>query len=134
MGFGQSAGSMLLDMYTLAFREQPLLHSVIGESGCATSGFQHSNKGAKWAKVAQSVGCPTGAAGLDCMRKKSDAEITKGVGKAGRVGVGGPFSPVVDGKIIWSDAQSTARAKQGLFAKVVSWLARNRVNEELTSN
>jgi carboxylesterase type B len=120
MLFGQSAGSMLLDMYTLAWPEDSLIHAVIGQSGSATSGFALDNKGSKWASVARSVGCGSGPSSVECMRKKSDADIIKAVGSAGRSGVAGPFAPVVDGKIVWSNSEASKRAKQGLFAKVVS--------------
>jgi carboxylesterase type B len=118
MIFGQSAGSMLLDMYTMAFREDPIVHAVIGESGSATSGFALNTRNAKWLLVAQSLGCGPGPKSVDCMRGKTEAEITKAVGSAGRNGVAGPFSPVVDSKVVWSNAQYATRAKQGLFAKV----------------
>lgn len=120
MLFGQSAGSMLIDMYTLAYTSDPLIHAAIGESGSATSGFALENKGAKWAKVAQALGCGSGAPSVDCLRTKADADIIKAVGNAGRSGVAGPFAPVVDGKLVWSNAEATSRAKKGLFAKVVS--------------
>jgi carboxylesterase type B len=118
MIFGQSAGSMLLDMYTMAFREDPIVHAVIGESGSSTSGFAINPRNAKWLKVSQALGCGAGSKSVDCLRQKTEAEITKAVGKAGRNGVAGPFSPVVDGKVVWSNAQYATRAKQGLFAKV----------------
>jgi carboxylesterase type B len=118
MIFGQSAGSMLLDMYTMAFREDPIFHAVIGESGSSTSGFALNAKNAKWLRVSRAVGCGSGPKSVDCMRQKTEADITKAVGGAGRNGVAGPFSPVADSKVVWSNAQYAARAKQGLFAKV----------------
>jgi len=120
MIFGQSAGSMLIDMYTLAFPSDPLIHAAIGESGSATSGFALNNHGAKFAAVAKELGCDSGPASVECLRKISDPDIIKAVGKAGRSSVAaGAFSPVVDNKLVWSNSDAIARAKQGLFAKVV---------------
>lgn len=123
MIFGQSAGSMLIDMYTMAYPSDPLIHAAIGQSGSATSGFALDNKGAKFGKVAQALGCGSGPASVDCLRKKSDGDITKAVGNAGRSGVAGPFAPVVDRKVVWSNAEAMARAKNGLFAKIVSLMS-----------
>jgi carboxylesterase type B len=118
MMFGQSAGSMLLDMYSMAYPQDPIVSAIIGESGSANSGFALDNKNAKWNSVARSVGCSSGQASVECMRKKTEAEITKAVGNAGRSGVAGPFAPVVDSKVVWSRSGTIARQRQGLFAKV----------------
>lgn len=109
---------MLLDMYSLAFPSDPIVHAIWGHSGSSTSGFAVNNRGSKWAKVSGALGCGSGSASVDCMRRKGEAEINKAVGGAGRSGVAGPFSPVVDGKTVWSNSQYASRAKQGLFAKV----------------
>jgi hypothetical protein len=108
---------MLLDMYTMAFREDPIVHSIIGESGSATYGFARDNKGAKWLRVSQALGCGSGPPSVDCMRQKTEPQIMSAVGSAGRSSVAGPFSPVVDGKVVWSNSQYAIRAKRGLFAK-----------------
>lgn len=102
----------------MAYAQDPIVAAIIGESGSSASGFALSNGGSKWNTVARGVGCPTGAAGLECMRKKSEADITKAVGSAGRSGVAGPFAPVVDGKTVWSNSQVASRQRQGLLAKV----------------
>lgn len=118
----------MADIYSMAYPKDPIIHGIIGESGSANTPFLDNTSLASaggqknWYQVAKAVGCnETGPASVSCMRAKSTAEITKAASSLqSKKGPTVAFGPSSDGKLYWSVKEVNKRAKQGLFAKIVS--------------
>lgn len=102
--FGQSAGSQIVDFYSFAFLEDPIVNGFIMQSGFAYNSPSPQETG--WLNSSSAVNC-TGEQNLQCMRSKSMLEIL--------AGATGYFGPTADEKIAFADYQS--RREQGLFIK-----------------
>jgi cholinesterase len=119
--FGESAGGGATDYYTFAWKDDPIVHSVIPMSGSVfTRGIAATENNEAWFSASAKLGCGGDSAGektLQCMKEKSWKDVLKFVQSGMRV-PGKTFGPIFDEKIIFKDY--SARAKAGLFARVVS--------------
>jgi carboxylesterase type B len=127
--WGQSAGAMSVDYYNFAYPKDPIVSSLIMDSGTAlldssTSGTgdpTHSN----FTFVAGHLGCGnlSPQAELACMRKVSVADIESFIEVYQDNGTHPSitFSPVIDNRTRFANYTARALAKE--FAQVVSLAA-----------
>ncbi|KAL2069387.1 hypothetical protein VTL71DRAFT_14066 [Oculimacula yallundae] len=126
--FGQSAGSASVDYFTFAWKDDPIAHGFIEESGSALGpagglgAISASTAAGYWNAVAAKLGCGNGSSSeedavLTCMKGKSYPDILKAVaaGSSG-TGIGTTFSPTVDEVVVFSNY--TSLAMSGQFAKL----------------
>lgn len=122
--FGESAGAASVDLYSYAYRRDPIVKGFIAQSGAASNrggGIDAVQKA--WYEASEKIGCGGAAAGnqtVECMRKKTTQEILDSIRPEGAVlalGSSG-FTPVADGKIVFSDYED--RRSRGQFIKAVS--------------
>ena len=115
--FGESAGSTSVDLYAFAWKDDPIAHAFICESGSALTNQLISNSSDAWFNVSQQLGCggPEAAAStLSCMQDKTVDDIQNALPP----GVNPVFVPQADGKTAFSDVD--ARGSSGQFAQKVS--------------
>ena len=122
--WGQSAGAMSVDFYNFAHYTNPIVQSLIMDSGTAflpirSQDASHSN----FSFVAANVGCggleSEPATQLDCMRNVSAATLEGFLEQYQEAGTTPAISfvPIADEKTIFSNY--TDRALKGLQAKIV---------------
>lgn len=122
--WGQSAGSISVDMYNFAYPDDPVVGGFIMDSGTAESGLvsldtPHSN----FTFVAASVGCDglgeDPAKELECMRGVDAIKIKDFIASYGDSGSSPSlsFNPVPDEKVVFSNY--TQRALEDQQAKIV---------------
>lgn len=124
--FGQSAGGGSTEFYSYAWTADPIISGFIVESGAGASlspgGSASANVSAPWFTISQRAGCGGVEAGektLECMRAKPWKEILGVMDKRTVIpdGVSGAFTPVADGKVVFTDVAK--RRKEGNFIKAV---------------
>lgn len=125
--WGQSAGSISVDMYNFAYPDDPVVGGFIMDSGTAESGLTsadtpHSN----FTFVAENVGCD-GLSGdpakeLECMRGVDAIQIKDFLLSYGESGASPSlsFNPVPDEKVVFSNY--TELALQDKQAQIVRFL------------
>jgi cholinesterase len=119
--FGESAGGFSVDYYAYAWTKDPIVNGFIPQSGTAgmgvATGTTRGNPNADWFNISAGLGCGGAEAGgktVDCMRTKSADDIMDLIGKQ-TGGIMTPFGPMADGKLVYADTAS--RAKAGNFIK-----------------
>jgi cholinesterase len=122
--FGQSAGAASVDIYSYAWRDDPIVNGFILQSGTAEiSTNSGADPASSWYNLTEKLGCGGPEAGdetIACMRGKKFTDILtamKGDTSASMPGGANGFGPVVDNKTIFNDF--TARLKTGKFIKRV---------------
>lgn len=118
--WGQSAGGNVVDSYSYANPDDPIVSGLIADSGVAPE--TTTTNTSTFSLMARDFGCGnlTAADELTCMQKADALKIQEYVkaysmGEAGRARLGGY---VVDNKTIF--ANNTERMAQGRVARVVS--------------
>jgi cholinesterase len=118
--FGESAGGGAVDMYSFAFRDDPIVVGLIAQSGSAwTKGIAAKDNDKVWYSTSVKLGCggvEAGAKTTECMKGKKWQDILKQLRNGPRT-PGETFGPVFDEKVFFEDYDQ--RAKQGAFIKVV---------------
>jgi cholinesterase len=116
---GESAGGVSVDMYTYAYKNDPIVAAGIAQSGVANAAEYTvtSSKGnPNWGRISSAVGC-VGASTLDCMRAKPAKALVDAIAKLPPTNGTTPhFGPIADGKLVFSDYE--ARGNNGDFAKI----------------
>lgn len=125
--FGQSAGGASVDLYSYAWKKDPIVHGFIQQSGSATVAKNFgANPGKSWYGLTQKLACggqESGDATIKCMRGKNFTDILKamkGDRSASSPGGANGFGPMVDNKTVFGDLGD--RSKTGDFVKRVSKL------------
>lgn len=122
--WGQSAGSISVDMYNFAYPDDPVVGGFIMDSGTAESGLTsadtpHSN----FTFVAENVGCGSlredPAKELNCMRSVDAIKIKDFIASYAESGSSPSlgFNPVPDERVVFSNY--TQRALQDQQAQIV---------------
>lgn len=122
--WGQSAGSISVDMYNFAYPDDPIVGGFIMDSGTAESGLvsadtPHSN----FTFVAENVGCSglseDSAKELECMRGVDAIKISDFIASYAESGSSPSlgFNPVPDERVVFSNY--TQRALQDQQAQIV---------------
>ncbi|KAF2708538.1 carboxylesteras-like protein [Pleomassaria siparia CBS 279.74] len=121
---GQSAGGVAVDWWSYAYKENPIAHGLMSESGNAFSFPMNTpqNQQANWYNLSATLGCGSSGDTLACMRQQPQQTISTAVSKI-RASSGGspvrstpPFYPMVDNETIFADYLSLASS--GNFAKL----------------
>jgi cholinesterase len=119
--FGESAGGAAVDMYAYSWAKLPIINGIIAQSGAVGASMPSlGGPNAAWYQLSKAMGCGGADIGnktVDCMRRKTIAEINQQLNGMA-IGPGmTAFTPAADGKVVFSD--TTARIKRGHFARVV---------------
>ncbi|TVY46800.1 Cholinesterase [Lachnellula occidentalis] len=117
--FGQSAGSVSVDLYSYAWVKDPIASGFIAESGTVFSwGLPHTatDSAGAWFKVTATLGCGNASADstsvLSCMRSKSSAAILAALPAAsGIASILGYFGPTIDDTVVFSNYSARTPAK-----------------------
>jgi carboxylesterase type B len=123
--FGESAGGIAVDLYTYAWKSDPIVHGFIAQSGTAllrVSGVKVGDY-TEWYGVSKKLGC----GGLEaaektvaCMQGKKFEDILAAFEQSSDFGRPEPFGVYPDNRTVWSDYFT--RGKKGDFIKRVSLL------------
>ncbi|PYI04623.1 carboxylesterase [Aspergillus sclerotiicarbonarius CBS 121057] len=130
--WGQSAGSISTDFHTYAWHDNLIARATFSQSGTALKPLDnHDHAHTNFTFVAKHMGCDfphNPAAELDCMRQVSVNRIENFVGQYADSGTTPSlvFTPIADGKIVFSDYPS--RAENGLIANTPAIMS-NCANE-----
>jgi cholinesterase len=124
--FGQSAGSIAIDLWSYAYKDDPIIKGFWAMSGNAltrpVSGPElvHDN----FQLVSDAVNCTTASHQMACMREVDWEDLRNAASSLPSFTTDNPlrswpaFSPSQDGELIFGDYAS--RSKKGRFAKIVS--------------
>ena len=133
--WGQSAGAASVDAYNYAYYTDPIVDSLIMDSGTALIPIRSSDVSqSNFSFVASQVGCPglssQPEAQLSCMRQVPAATIETFLQQYGDNGTspGVSFVPIADDNIIFSNY--TDRAVQGKLAKIPAIIGTNAQDGE----
>jgi carboxylesterase type B len=128
---GESAGAGTVDYLLYAYKDDPIAHAVIAESGSAgllgsnpTADFSH------WYNASEALGCggkEAGNATLACMKSKSTDEILKAIVPLASGALSSGFGPLPDNKTIFADY--TTKGPAGDFAKIPMLIGNNNHEE-----
>lgn len=122
--FGESAGAASVDLYSYAYRDDPIVKGFIAQSGVASNRGGDKDAVLKaWYEASEKIGCGGAAAGnqtVECMRKKTTDEILNSTRPEGTVLAlsSSSFTPTADGDIVFPDYDD--RRKRGHFIQAVS--------------
>ncbi|TLD35340.1 hypothetical protein E2P81_ATG11459 [Venturia nashicola] len=118
--FGESAGGASVDFYSYAWTKDPIVSSMIAESGSVSSFADPQPKDniGFWDVAAKALKCPTAKenpkSSVDCVRAKNTEEILEAAKTENPLqAVLGHFGPTIDNKVVFSDY--TERSKSGNF-------------------
>ena len=122
--FGQSAGGVSVDYYSYAWKQDPIVHGLISQSGTALSFIPNtlSMTMTSFLNVSAAVGCGSSASAevVSCMRSVDYQAILNAsvlVPFASTAALPQPpFQPTVDNKTVFSDY--TTLSAKGAFMKV----------------
>lgn len=124
--FGQSAGGMSVDLYSYAWKEDPIVAGTIMHSGnaFAFATRQLSDAANAWYTASTAVGCgnsttSTADAVLACMRSSNTTFTALENAANTQTGLGsllGSYGPTVDEKVVFSNYRALGAA--GNFTKV----------------
>ncbi|TVY24137.1 Acetylcholinesterase [Lachnellula hyalina] len=117
--FGQSAGSVSVDLYSYAWVKDPIASGFIAESGTAFSwGLPHAKAdiAASWFTVTATLGCGNASSDstsvLSCMRSKTSTAILGALPAAsGIAAVLGYFGPTIDDTVVFANYSERTPAK-----------------------
>ncbi|TQS35106.1 hypothetical protein Golomagni_04482 [Golovinomyces magnicellulatus] len=108
--FGQSAGAASIDYHTYAWASNPIVSSVILQSGSAYSWALPSSQSATtkaWFETSSKLGCGDAASPRDtllsCMHTKSTNDIFAAIPSDSADPILGPFVPTVDDTVIFAN-------------------------------
>jgi cholinesterase len=112
--FGQSAGGASVDLYSYAWKSDPIAAGFIVESGNVFSWglpYSQASSAEVWYNVTSTLGCGTAASNqatvLSCMRKENYNTILQALPPSAGSSLGN-FGPTVDDTIVFSNySQST---------------------------
>lgn len=116
--FGQSSGGVAADWWTFAYKDNPIVNSIISESGNAFSFGMNSHH-----NVPTTVGCNSSVDVIECVRGKDWEDILAAASRLPAAPGGNPvrltppFYPTVDNETVFSGYASLL--KQGKFARIV---------------
>jgi cholinesterase len=121
--FGQSAGSVSVDLYSYAWAQDPIASGFIPESGTVFSwGLPHTKaeSAEAWFNVTATVGCgdasSDSASVLSCMRSKNATDILNAAPPAtGTARILGLFGPTIDDTVVFSNYSAQTPAKLPLL-------------------
>src|SRR5262249_21753663 len=122
--FGESAGGASVDMYSYAYKDDPIVKGFIAESGTVSLGGAGSGSALNaWYSASEKLGCggkDAGNATVECVRGKTTQEILDAIKPPGAALALSttPFSPAADSEIVFNDY--TQRLADGNFIKAVS--------------
>jgi carboxylesterase type B len=126
--FGESAGGASVDYHTYAWRKNPIISSIIAESGVASIGsLAKGTSEGNWYELAQKLGCGGEAAGestVECVRHRDFREIQAATERdpaASTMDI--KFSPIADNKTVFSDYGTLGRT--GKFAHIPALIGNN---------
>jgi carboxylesterase type B len=123
---GESAGAGSVDYYGYSYKDDPIVHGLIAESGSASPATFGSADSSNWFKALSNLGCPnsTSDASIKCIRSKSTNEILDAItGLGGVSSLTSGFGPTVDNVTIFNDY--LARGAAGDFARIPMLLGNN---------
>jgi cholinesterase len=119
--FGQSAGAGSVDLYSYAHPSDPIISSLVLQSGTTSLGiFTKEETAQGWYNVTSKLGC--GGASTDptsqlaCMRSKDTKAITDAIPQTNQSFGSASFWPTIDEKLVFSDYP--ARDAAGTFIRV----------------
>ena len=123
--WGQSSGGFAVDYWSYAYRDDPIVHGLISDSGNALSfPFNPVNLTvANWYNVSAEVGCGSEGDTVPCMRTKRWQDIEAAAGQVPSAAGGNPirsvppFYPKPDGEVVFDNY--TRLAQEGAFARLV---------------
>jgi cholinesterase len=121
--FGESAGSVSVDLYSYAWNSDPIVTGFITESGSVFSwGLPNAKETqeAAWFNVTEKMNCGDSNSDpdtvLSCMRGQNATEIMGAVtSRDGIQGVLGVFAPTVDDTVVFSDYSKRTSASLPLL-------------------
>jgi carboxylesterase type B len=120
MGFGQSAGSELLDLYSYAYPTDPILSGMILQSGTVDLIPPTANNTKAWFNSVSAVKCGDASSDssnvLDCMRATQASTLFQSIH-------GASFAPIIDNVSIFGDYP--ARRNAGNFSKIPLLIGNN---------
>ncbi|PGH10956.1 hypothetical protein AJ79_05202 [Helicocarpus griseus UAMH5409] len=122
--FGQSAGSVAVDFWSYAWKEDPIVAGLISHSGTVFSFPVNSEELATrhWYNASSLLGCGSSGDVMPCMRSKSAEEIKKAITEipppeGTSVARSQPvFQPTPDGIVVFDDYENLSAA--GKFAPI----------------
>jgi cholinesterase len=116
----ESAGGASVDFYSYAWTKDPIVSSMIAESGSVSSFAdpQPKNNVKFWDIAAKTLKCPTATdnakSSVECIRGKNTEEVLEAAKTENPLqGVLGHFGPTVDNKVVFGDY--AARSAAGNF-------------------
>jgi cholinesterase len=138
VAFGQSAGSVSIDILSYAYPSDPIVSGVILESGTALSfGVQTQDTASSvWYEASSAVGCGNAntapATVYECMSLKAAKTLTDIIPPNDKSSAGLPFGPVIDNKLIFADYDSQTSAPLPMLvgsndneSALFDWMAKN---------
>jgi carboxylesterase type B len=121
--FGQSAGGVSSDFMAYGYKDDPIAHALIAQSGVASSslpdGPTKETMRNNWYNASARLGCggaEAGQATVPCMRSKSWGELLAPIKPLGSLIHRTGFRPVEDGNIVPYDIKE--KAATGNFARI----------------
>lgn len=114
---GESVGAEMTNLYLSAYRQKPLIHGAVMQSGDTAQPMWPINQ--QISKIASNFSCPLGKGMLDCLRTKSGPELRQVL-----LDTGAQFQPVTDNVTVWKDY--VAQTKRGHTAKVPLLIGTNK--------
>ncbi|KAF1815958.1 alpha/beta-hydrolase [Eremomyces bilateralis CBS 781.70] len=127
--FGESAGAASVDLYSYAYKEDPIVTGFIAQSGVASNrGVTIDTVRDAWYEASAKIGCGGASVGnktVACMQRKTTQQILDATRPNGTVPALGstPFTPVADGDIVFSDYE--ARRNRGDFIQAPVLIGNN---------
>ncbi|KAL1865182.1 hypothetical protein Daus18300_007309 [Diaporthe australafricana] len=131
--FGQSAGGAAVDYFSFAWKDDPIVASLISHSGTALSFNPNTRAYAQsiFFNVSQTIGCggpdEDAATVVDCVRQANASAILAASAKVPALPTialaQATFHPTVDDELVFSDYE--ARARNGSFARLPYLLGNN---------
>ncbi|KAF2433928.1 alpha/beta-hydrolase [Tothia fuscella] len=120
--FGQSAGGASVDLYSFAYKDDPIVNAMIAQSGTATAFFDPAppDNLASFYNASAKLGCGNSTAGaaaaVACVRTKNTTDLLAATRVTDALAsVLGSFGPTSDGKVVFSDYDK--RGDKGDFIK-----------------
>ncbi|OWP06027.1 hypothetical protein B2J93_1784 [Marssonina coronariae] len=112
---GESAGAGSVDFYSFAYTHDPIVAGFIAQSGTASNALSPDASASIWYEAAGLLNCGDATSHpdvvLSCMRGRDQESILEAI-------AGLPdFGPIVDNEVVFTDADTVARAATGQFIR-----------------
>ena len=137
MAFGHAVGSACIEAHLFAWPDDPIVSAVVCIAGVLMGVMSQDPDRKSFSIVARRLGCPEDATPEEEVEflRKVDAGALVGVFRTYNDSDASPklfFRPQVDEDYLFSHDSQLERARQGRFAKVVSWVlfSRNFANPQ----